>query len=137
MSIMGSLIIPQTLFYEMISHCREVYPSEACGILAGKDGRVHKVYRMTNAENSAVSYLMDSREQLAVMKELSNQGLDITAIYHSHPYADALPSPKDIDLAFYDDPFYVIVSLAHKDPLIRAFEIKNGIVKEVEILTDS
>ncbi|MEW6417718.1 MAG: M67 family metallopeptidase [Nitrospirota bacterium] len=129
------LVVPSHLVADIIAHCKEVYPNEACGILAGKNRVVQKVYKMTNIENSGVSYMMEPREQFTIMKELREQGLEMSAIYHSHPYSDAYPSPKDIRLAFYPDSVYVIVSLIYKEPLIKAFEIKDGIVREVEIIS--
>ncbi|MEW6676101.1 MAG: M67 family metallopeptidase [Nitrospirota bacterium] len=129
------LFVPQSLLNEIISHCREVYPNEACGIFAGRNGIAQMVYKMTNIESSSVTYMMDSREQFAVMKEMRKEGLEIVAIYHSHPHSDAYPSPRDISLAFYPDSLYVIVSLIHEDPVIKAFEIKDEIVREVEVRT--
>src|SRR4030066_550819 len=128
------LVIPRHLLDEIILHCREIYPNEACGILAGKGRVVQKVYKMTNIENSSVSYMMEPREQFTVMKEMREQGLEMSAIYHSHPQSDVRPSPKDINLAFYPDSLYLIVSLINEDqPAIKAFEIKNGLIREVEI----
>jgi len=126
-------IISGNLLDEIISHCKEAYPLEACGILAGKDRVVKKVYRMNNIERSSISYLMESREQFRVMKEMRDLSLDMVAIYHSHPHADAHPSPKDISLAFYQDSLYVIVSLLDTEPLVKAFEIKDGEFREVAI----
>jgi proteasome lid subunit RPN8/RPN11 len=94
------LVIPRHLVSEIILHCKEVYPNEACGILAGKGRVVQKVYKMTNIENSSVSYMMEPGEQFTVMKEMREQGLEMSAIYHSHPQSDVHPSPKDINLAF-------------------------------------
>ncbi len=131
---MNSLIITKELLNEIISHCREVYPNEACGILAGKGRIVQKVYKMINIENSGVSYMMEPGEQFVVMKDIRRQGLEMAAIYHSHPHADAFPSVKDISLAFYSDSLYVVVSLIYEKPVIKAFEIRAGIVREVEIL---
>ena len=135
MQTKAQLAIPHKLISEMISHCKQIYPHEACGILAGKNNVVQKIYRMTNIEKSGVSYLMEPKEQFTVMKEMREQGLEMTAIYHSHPSADAYPSPKDINLAFYEDSFSVIVSLIHEEPVIRAFKIKEGFVQEVEIIS--
>ncbi len=132
---MTTLSISRQLLAEIVTHCREVYPCEACGILAGKNNVVQKIYRMTNIEKSGVSYFMDPKEQFAVMKEMREEGLEMTAVYHSHPHADACPSQKDVSLAFYDDAYYLIVSLIHESPLIKAFTIKEGMVKEVEIVT--
>lgn len=126
--------IPHALLDECIAHCREIYPSEACGILAGQDDVIRKIFRITNRELSGTSYYMDPKEQLSAMKEIKELGLEMTAIYHSHPQADAYPSQKDISLAFYEDSLYVIVSLVHKEPEIRVFAIKEGSVEEKNIL---
>ncbi|MFN3479255.1 MAG: M67 family metallopeptidase [Thermodesulfovibrionales bacterium] len=130
------LIIPSTIYREMISHCRAGYPNEACGILAGKDGMVKNIYRMKNIENSPVSYMMEPSEQLRVMKEMRSEGLSMLAIFHSHPCATAYPSAKDVNLAFYDDVVYIIVSLAENTPIVKGYSIKEGRVEEVEIITE-
>ncbi|NWF51844.1 MAG: M67 family metallopeptidase [Nitrospirae bacterium] len=127
------IIIPSHLLDEVLSHCDVEYPDEACGILAGKEGVVLKVYKMKNIENSPISYLIDSKEQFTVMKEIRERGLDITAIYHSHPDLDAYPSAKDIQLAFYPESVYIIISLSEREREVKAFHIEEGNVKEVEI----
>ncbi len=130
---MAELIISPKLLDEVISHCREECPKEACGILAGKDWVVKKVYKMKNIENSSVSYMMDPKEQFAVMKAISKESLDMTAIYHSHPDLDAYPSPRDIQLAFYPDSVYLIVGLIDNKSKVKAFTIKEGKIEEVEM----
>lgn len=128
----AQLVVPSHLVSEIISHCRKVYPHEACGILAGKKRAVKKIYKMTNIENSGVSYMMEPKEQFIVMKEMREEGLDMVAIYHSHPHSDAYPSPRDIKLAFYTETVYVIVSLIN-EPKIKAFTINEDGVNEVEM----
>lgn len=128
------LFISPEVFNEMIGHTRDVYPEEACGILAGRDKQVTSIFKMTNIEHSPVSYLMDSREQFRVMKEIRQKSLDMLGIYHSHISTDAYPSVRDINLAFYDVA-YVIVSLAGEEPVARAFRIsdqKN--IEEIELI---
>lgn len=128
------LFINSEVFKEMINHTREVFPEEACGILAGIDNRINFIYRMTNVEHSTVSYLMDSKEQFKVMKDMRERGLQMLGIYHSHTSGDAYPSGKDIALAFYDVA-YVIVSLAGEVPVVRAFRIhEQQKVKEMELV---
>ena len=131
---MAELFISRELLSEMLAHCKEVYPFEACGILAGKGNVVKRIYKMTNIEKSGVSYMMEPGEQFTVMKEMRENGLEMTAIYHSHPCASAYPSAKDISLAFYPDSLYVIASLIDDEPAVKAFEIKDGTVREAEIL---
>ena len=77
---------------------------------------------------------MDPEEQFRVMKEMRQNGHEMVAIYHSHPYSQAYPSPVDVSLAFYSDQFYLIVGLTDKDrPEVRAFEIVEGDVREVQM----
>jgi proteasome lid subunit RPN8/RPN11 len=131
---MTRLDISKELFERMIAHCLSVYPNEACGILAGKDRTVKKIYEMTNIENSPVSYMMDPKEQFGVMKEMRNEGDDMLAIYHSHPDSASYPSAKDREIAYYSNAVYVIVSLIDpKRPDVKAYEINEGEVNEAEV----
>ena len=117
----------------MIAHCRAGYPNEACGILAGRDSAISGIYKMTNAEQSPVSYCMDTSEQFRVMKDLREKSLSMVAIFHSHPSSPANPSGKDIALAFYEDALHVIVSLIGDEPVVKAFSIREGKIAPVEI----
>jgi|MudIll2142460700_1097286.scaffolds.fasta_scaffold00895_6 proteasome lid subunit RPN8/RPN11 len=130
---MHQLIIPQLIFDEMIAHCKKGYPYEACGILAGKGNMVSKIYAMTNIEKSPVSYLLDSQEQFNVMKDMRENNLSMVAIFHSHPSSAAYPSYTDVNLAFYEDVIYVIVSLVESTPVVKGFSIKERKIEEVGV----
>ncbi len=122
------------LIKEIIKHCKKEFPNEACGILAGKNGKVEKIYKMTNVEKSPFAYLMDPKEQLKVMKEIRNLGLEMIGIYHSHVSSPPYPSSRDIEMAFYPEVSYVIISLKDfNNPEIRSFKIVEGKVEEEEI----
>lgn len=131
-----SLTVPFGILNDMISHCIGEYPNEACGILAGKDGIVKNIYKMKNIENSPVSFMMDPTEQLRVMKQIRTEGLLMLAIFHSHPFASSYPSAKDVNLAFYDDVIYIIVSLAEDIPIVKGYSISEGRVEEINIITE-
>jgi len=128
------LFISKKFFNEMISHCRENYPNEACGILAGKNKEVSKIYKMTNIEKSPVSYEFDSTEHIKTIKDMRENGLSMVAIFHSHPSSPAYPSSKDVNLASYDAAVYVIVSLIEKEPVVKGFSIKEEDIKEVGVV---
>ena len=128
---MTELLISREFADQMVTHCRACYPNEACGILAGTGNRVTRVYPMSNAEPTPVSYFMEPKEQFRVMKELRQEGLAMVAIFHSHPQSPAYPSVKDISLAFYPDAVYVIIGLTNlESPEIKAYTIIDGVVKE-------
>lgn len=117
----------------LTEHARAEYPLEACGILAGKEGVVEEVYKMANKDSSSVTYIMDPTEQYKVMKKMREKGLDLIGIYHSHTSSPAYPSQRDIELAFYPDASYLIVSLASAPLEVKSFRIKDGRVEEEEI----
>lgn len=119
---------------ELWSHLYAELPNEACGILAGKGERVHRVYKMDNVDKSPVSFFMEPRQQLAVMKEIRNLGLEFIGIYHTHPNTSPYPSAKDLELAFYPDVSYVIISGKDKvESRIRSFKIKDGKIAEEKV----
>ncbi len=134
------LKIPQHIHDDIIAHAREGFPLEVCGILGGRDGVVSACFRMTNTDASNEHFMMDPREQFAVVKELRSAGQEMLVIYHSHPETPARPSAEDIRLALTPNVSYVIVSLAEPDtPVLRSFRISAGQVEPeaVEIVAGS
>src|SRR5512137_1907582 len=106
------LTIPQAVIDALIAHARRVFPLEACGILGGKDGVVSEHYPMANIDQSNEHFMMEPKEQFAVVKDLRAKGKAMLAIYHSHPETPARPSAEDIRLALTPDVSSVIISLA-------------------------
>ncbi len=62
------------------------------------------------------------------------KGEELVAIYHSHPITQPYPSPTDRSEAHYPDAFYVLVSLRDTHPEIRAYRMRDGWVREVELV---
>ena len=125
------LEIPEDLMNRIIQHARQEYPLEGCGILAGKKGRISRFYPMGNTEKSSSRYLMEPEEQVRVFQEIEKEGLELSAIYHSHPHSQAFPSQRDVDLAFYPDSLILIISLMDpKDPQVGIFQIENGKIQQ-------
>ncbi len=129
------LIIDKKQFEEIVQSAQTAPTHEVCGILAGTADRVTKVYRMKNtSETPEHCYFMDPLEQLKVLKDIRRQQLAMVGIYHSHPDSAAYPSARDVELAFYDEVHYLIVSLRDKTkPAARAFKITGGEISEQEI----
>jgi [CysO sulfur-carrier protein]-S-L-cysteine hydrolase len=120
--VADELRITRAAAEEMIEHCADGRPNEACGILGSANGEVVKVFRMKNAAGSPVRYSLDPKEQFAVYRKLDDNDWELGGVFHSHTRTDAYPSPTDVRLASEDVP-YVIVSLAVDPPDIRAFRI--------------
>ena len=128
------IILKKEFLDLMVKQSKKEFPNEACGILAGRSGRVEKVYEMTNADKSPSTFFMDAKEQLKAIKDMRNSGLEMVAIYHSHVVSQAYPSSHDVELAFYPDVSYVILSLKEKDnPSVRSFKIKEGKIEKEDV----
>ena len=123
---------------EMVEHSRLENPNECCGILAGTEGKVTKLYRIQNSTPSPYRYVMDPNEQLKAMKDADERSLDLMAFYHSHTHSPAYPSDTDIRMATesgWVDFCYVLVSLEDSSkPDVRFFDISaDGNVNEEEL----
>lgn len=128
------LKLKKELFAQIVTHCKRELPNEACGILAGGVDAIQRVYKMVNADKSPENFIMEPAEQLKVMKEIRNLGLEMVGIYHSHVASEAYPSARDIELAFYPEAYYCIVTLKEKNnPRIRAFKIQEGKILEEKV----
>lgn len=129
---MFDLEIPNIIFEQMIAQVKDEAPIEACGILAGGNNKVKKLYKMTNAEKRSDHFMMEPKEQFKVVKDIRGSGLEMLAIYHSHPETPARLSSEDIRLALTPNVTYVIVSLQNgENPIVRGFLMENGSVTEV------
>ena len=121
------LRISQTIHEDMIAHAKEGFPLEVCGILGGVGESVSTIYRMTNTDASNEHFMMDPKEQFAVIKDLRAKGLAMLAIYHSHPESPARPSVEDIRLALTPSVSHVIISLSDSlHPVVKSFKIDQG-----------
>jgi proteasome lid subunit RPN8/RPN11 len=116
---------------ELVAHARDEAPNECCGYLRVKDGAVMEVVRGRNVHRSPTRFELDP-ESMMVAAFLPDQGFDV-GIYHSHPRSPAEPSQTDINVAQYPDWVYLIVSLQHEQPEVRAWRIADSRVEEEEI----
>ena len=138
---MNKLEIPDKIFRQMVAQAKALAPIEACGILAGSNGKVEKLYQMTNADNSSTHFMMEPREQFRTVKDIRSAGLEMLAIYHSHPETPARPSAEDIRLALTPNVIYVIVSLQsvrtpkenNNGSVVKGFHISGTNVTEVSV----
>lgn len=130
----ASLILPPDIAAAIIAQAQACWPEEACGLVAGREGAAVAIYPGRNiAPNPRVAYELD-HETLARLLEFEDAGLDLVAIYHSHPAGPETPSPTDIAQAFYPKAVYLICSLADPArPALRGFRITEGQVCAVRL----
>lgn len=135
--IVGDIALDRVTFDALVAHARSDLPYEVCGLLAGDGGAVRAHYPIPNAERSMTYYAMDSRALLTAMRDMDDHDWELLAIYHSHTHTEAFPSPTDVELAFYPEAVYLIVSLQERaTPVLRGFDIVEGRVTERRVLVD-
>lgn len=123
---------------EIVDHAKDGFPDEVCGLLAGRNDVILRLFRITNIDKSSISYMMEPSEQFKAFKEMRNEGLELLAIYHSHPTSQAHPSQTDVRLAYYPDAVYIIASMQKvSTPEVKGFRIVDGRISEeiIEVLS--
>ena len=146
------LEIPRDHYEEIIAHCQQERPKEACGILAGirppwlippggpeplivESRRVICIYPMRNVEESPIGYSMDPKEQLKIERDMRVRNQQMIGVYHSHTASEASPSSVDVSLAISTDLSYVIVSLKDNErPALKSYRIDGSTVSEEEVV---
>jgi proteasome lid subunit RPN8/RPN11 len=118
----------------MRRHARELSPREACGLLAGRSKWVEKVVPVTNVAHSKYRFRMDPAEQVQTLFEFEGLGLDLLAVYHSHPLGPAVPSSTDLEEWRYPEALSLIWSRNSVEWVCKAFSHSPSGWSEVELV---
>lgn len=90
--------IARHLYAQIVDHALEDPEVECCGLVASRNNEAVSVHRcfnvnlMDNGWGGTASFRLDPVEQLMHMERFERDGLDLGAIYHSHPHMEAVPS---------------------------------------------
>ena len=121
----------------MVQHARKEYPRECCGMLAGKDTKITKLFKIKNIAQRMDEYELDPLAQVNAFEEIDRLSLKLLGVYHSHPNHPCYPSELDIQQAFYPDTAFFIISLFDfQQPDIKAFRIDKGKIVEEAVIVD-
>lgn len=123
------LILCKPLLQALLDHAQAELPNECCGLLAGRIeqgnagciGRVVKHYPLLNAAASPVEFEGEPRSQLTAHKDMDREGLELLAVYHSHPTSPPLPSKKDRERSFDESVMSLIISLTTDPPVVQGW----------------
>jgi len=126
----GKLILSHKVMKAMRSQVNRLAPEEACGLLAGKGNRVEKILRVPNAERSSVRYRMEPRAQWSAFQRIEADGLDLVAIYHSHPNGPDHLSPADVSEIMYPVA-QIIWFQMNGEWQVRGFQVEGGKTNEI------
>ncbi|MAG03181.1 MAG: hypothetical protein CL406_00995 [Acidimicrobiaceae bacterium] len=129
----------------MIDLALEHDPDESCGLFAGPPGGMYvdtffPIANVAPPERRPEIYTLDSVGQIDAERSADASGLSILGVMHSHTHTVAYPSPTDVADAARFDEFgvwvFLIVSLEHPEPYMRAFRINGDVIKEVPVAVE-
>ena len=129
---MEHLELSQEHWQSMGRHASEQAPQEACGLLAGKNGRVEKVLIVANQARSPSRFVMDPAEQVNAFNWIDAHGMELVGIFHSHPQGPEGMSATDITEAAYDV-VHIIWSVQGGTWKGRAYRLAGGRPHEVKL----
>lgn len=104
----------------MIAQAVAELPNECCGLLAGciadGIGRVVVRYPLINSDASPREFLSQPESMFAADRDIHQRGLDLLAIYHSHPTSEPIPSKTDLERNYSPDVVNFIITLMKPAP---------------------
>lgn len=125
----------------MLAQAVAEVPNECCGLLAGRietdpggraEGRVVERYALVNAAASPREYLSEPKSMFAAVRDMHRRGLDILAVYHSHPTSEPVPSRTDLERNYSPDVVNLIISLQASEPRVRGWWLTASDFREAE-----
>lgn len=141
------LRLRRSVHLEMVGHCLDGLPLEACGLLAGpadlvtgdpaaNAGSALACYPCRNAAASSRVYEVHPLDLLRADRDAEERGLAIIGVFHSHTHTE--PYPSSTDVAQAPDPawHYVLVGLRDGDPVTRSYRIIDGNIAEEPVVLD-
>ncbi|HJQ25237.1 MAG TPA: M67 family metallopeptidase [Blastocatellia bacterium] len=120
----------------MIDHAHTALPAECCGLLSGDEGLITDCHPLRNvAARPETRYYATPEELFAAMRRIRDARQKLLGIYHSHPRTPAYPSAADVEMAFYPEAAYFIISLeAQVD--VRAYRIEGARIESLQVVVE-
>jgi proteasome lid subunit RPN8/RPN11 len=127
------ITIPDDAMAAMVEHVRRGVPNEACGLLAGADGGVTRVYETANADPAPDRFTIDPTEQFAAWSDATSNNWAILGTFHSHPTGPPIPSEADLTGGSDSEWVNVIIGVEGGRVAVRAYRYEDGVAFPVEI----
>ena len=120
----------------IVAHCYDGLPDEACGLLAGPvtadvepTGEITAVYPCTQRGRLGAHLHRGLARPPALRCATPRRAAsELVGVWHSHTHTDAYPSDTDVRQAVEPGWVYVLVSLKHGEPSMRAYRIRDGAI---------
>ena len=126
---MQSISLTTGQIQELVSIAKDVLPNESCGLLLGENDAVAEILPMRNVDESPLTFSIESTELVDAYNLAESKGLQVIAIFHSHP---AQPSPSSTDIKFMEINPVVWLIYSTTEWQLKAY-VYDEYVKEVTI----
>ena len=126
---MQSISLTTGQIQELVSIAKNVLPNESCGLLLGENDAVAEILPMRNVDESPLTFSIESTELVDAYNLAESKGLQVIAIFHSHP---AQPSPSSTDIKFMEINPVVWLIYSTTEWRLKAY-VYDEYVKEVTI----
>jgi proteasome lid subunit RPN8/RPN11 len=120
---MSALTLDRVHYQTMLEHVLQCLPEEACGLVGGTGSRARIVLPIMNQLHSRERFEMEPREQIKALGWLEEHGLEVVAIFHSHPRGPQAPSQTDIENFNYSPAATLIWALKETEWQVQGFSI--------------
>ena len=97
------MILPPAMARQLLEHCTAELPNEACGLVAGDESGIKRIYCLGNADASPVSFTIDPAGHFGALQDAERNGWDLIGAFHSHVDGPAYPSATDVERAAEPD----------------------------------
>jgi proteasome lid subunit RPN8/RPN11 len=128
------LEISQALWDEMYNHVDSLAPQEACGLVAGAGQSANGIYPITNDLHSSTRFKMNPAEQVNAMAQIAEAGVELLAIYHSHPAGPEHPSRIDLDEHQYPESNCLIWCYSDGSWVCNGYQLSQNSYQSIRIL---
>ncbi len=137
---MERVILSAEMRWRLMQHVRQSLPREAVGLLAGRSsGQVDLIMPLPNVADGDWAFLADPLAQFSALQRIGAAGLELLAIYHSHPSGGTDPSPRDLKYAQAWRCAHVIVAVNADGDVperLQAFRcLPSGSIEKVMLVT--
>lgn len=131
------IIIPQTLYNQMIEHGKVALPYEACGMLSGHHPNIKSIWPLENIWKSDRRFFVSKKVVEQTIQKVNDLDEQIIAIYHTHPSTAPTPSFYDIKNHIDNNLKMVIISYKTNSAITKWYQITDSCYEECLFWIDS
>ncbi|HEX5040403.1 MAG TPA: M67 family metallopeptidase [Candidatus Limnocylindria bacterium] len=131
-----ALSLPADVAAALLAHVRAEAPNEACGLLSGdlRRGSVAAFHPVRNALASPYRFDVDPGDLARALDAIEATGLELVAIFHSHPRSAAVPSALDRRESRYPVPYLIAgVEGSSTKLVLRAWRVDEAGAREMAV----